>query len=282
VTTVRVFNVDGLELSPTHPARARILVSDGRAVFGPEGVYLIRHGVGDLMTQTQQSKPGAPTIANFTDFFREPRDIYVQNIGPYQISLSFKTPNGDTLSFLLPKGLDPHNLTQTVPFDIIKESADFRRMVNRRPAVMRVLTEAEYNKYFEEKAARLGKSADILRDQAISHQQRYQQKTADASEVAARTEQFTTSIETDPHTLVIKDEETIHPRVLHLMQQVSSDVSEAQRMPAAELIDQLESLLGELNDDSLECIRARGYWKTVKAWAARVQLERSSQHEGDG
>ena len=82
-----------------------------------------------------------PQVINFTDFFREPRSIYVCNISNCQVSVTFDIGQGHTESFLFPNSKDPLDLTRFIPFDAIKNSMDLRRMLNRSPPALRLLTE---------------------------------------------------------------------------------------------------------------------------------------------
>lgn len=72
-----------------------------------------------------------PTITNFTEYFREERDVYVQNKSNTQVSLQFETSPGRIESVLIPRDKKPLNLTQIVPFTAIKASVDLRKKIGR-------------------------------------------------------------------------------------------------------------------------------------------------------
>ena len=78
---VPVLGPDDSVLSYTHPARARKLVKSGRAVVANERPFIIR------LKQTPKEGNMPQEIINFTKFFAEERDIYVQNKSNTQVSM---------------------------------------------------------------------------------------------------------------------------------------------------------------------------------------------------
>lgn len=218
-------------------------------------------------------------VSNFTDYFKNARDIFVQNISDCQVSLEFKSPSGDVTPVLLRRSRDPVNLTQQVSFEDIKSSASFRRLVNRVPSVIRLMTEADYNGYYEQKAKIAGKSVDDVIREAEVRRQNNQAHIADLKEVAAKTEAFDDA--QSPDKLEMKMADVVHPRVMTLCQQVSADVPNERKLGASDLLEELKTL--NLKEADLEYVQSHGYWKSVKKWAAAELAAKSANgEEGDG
>src|SRR5271166_3356217 len=95
-------------------------------------------------------------VINFTNFFAKERDIYVSNCSNCQVSVQFDVGPGHTESYLFVNTKDPVNLTQKIPFHAIKSSMDFRRMLNRVPAALHLLTDEEYEAFYNKSAKTLG------------------------------------------------------------------------------------------------------------------------------
>jgi hypothetical protein len=233
------------------------------------------------------------TIINWTEFFKEEKDIYVQNIANAQISLEFIISPGQTQGFTVPQTRDPFNLTQHIPWNAIKGSADFRRMLNRRPPALLLLTEAEFQEYYAKKAANSGKSAAQWQsemDAAETRRQGIQNRTAIENidkpkpihEVTKQgTGLFGDAAKEVRSTDVATEDEIINPRVLHFCHQVNNQIPDAEKMKAHDLLNNLQTLEGELKLDDYEYIRSHGHWKTVKTWA-KTKAAALSSDAGEG
>jgi len=249
-------------------------------------------------------------VRNFTDYFKTEREIYVQNVSDAQVSVEFPVAANHTEGFLFPYTRDPINLTQHFPFDVIKRSTDLRKMINRRPAVLNVLTQEEYNAYFASKAKARGLldgkgKPDI--DAAIDQSEESRRRTADKN---LREPIATTTPEPLHDVLesgsgpggaahfgervrvvsreVVSEDDVINPRVLHLCNQVKAELEDSERMAATELLEALQQI-PDLSMDDYEHIRAHGFYKTVKKWAknqvailASTQGEAEDDEEEDG
>src|SRR5579863_975338 len=127
MSSVYVLDSEDSPCAPCSSARARVLVRDGEAKWvstDPPTIKLRRS------IKTPEIWGSKVPIVNWTDFFKEEKDIYVQNVANAQISLQFEVAPGHTQGFLVPHTRDPFNLTQHVPFAAVKSSADFRKMLN--------------------------------------------------------------------------------------------------------------------------------------------------------
>jgi hypothetical protein len=285
---VQVQDSNGKLLTPSNPARARILVREHGAIWvtnDPPTIRLTR----SVTTSERRSNMSVKTIVNWTEFFREEKDIFVQNVANAQISLSFETSPGHTQGFLVPHTRDPFNLTQHIPFDAIKKSADFRRMLNRRPPALLILEENEYREYYTRKAGP-GSSPEQAMDAAEMRRQAIQNKTAIRD--VPKPEPIHTVTQDGKrlgeHKVVTSntqgsEDEVIHPKVLHLCHQVNNNAipDDNQKMKAMDLLENLQTLEAELKLDDFEYIRAHGYWKTVKNWAKQKTAAIASE-DGEG
>jgi len=242
-----------------------------------------------------------PVPRNFTEFFKEERDIYVQNLANAQVSCEFPIAPNRNEGFLFANNRDPVNLTQFIPFDAIKASMDFRKMLSRRPPALQLLTEEEYKAYFAGKAKRsnmLNNDGEPDVDAAIDASEEKRRRTSDRNYrepvAASSPEPIHEVVEkgTGPggaarfgernrvaHNDVVGEDEVINPRVLHFCNQVKAEIEESERMPAAELLESLQDI-PNLTLDDYEHIRAHSYYKSVKKWAQKQAADLAS-HELD-
>ena len=231
---------------------------------------------------------------NFTEAFRDERDIYVQNVANAQVSIEFQLSNNRVEGFTFPNNRDPINLSQNIPFDAIKNSMDFRKMLTRRPAALIMLTDDEFTAYFKSRAKRDGlvdsegePDAEAAMDVAEERRRRLADKNMRENVATSDPKPIHTVTETGSgpggakrfgekervsHEDEVSEEEVITPKILHLCNQVKSEVPEEERMPARALLEELNSINGITIDDC-EHIRAHGYYKSVKKWAKK-EIER--------
>lgn len=232
-------------------------------------------------------------IRNFTQYFKEERDVYVQNISNAQLSLEFNMGEGRVEGFTIPVVRDPVNLTQHIPFSAIKNSMDFRKLLSRRPPVLILLNQDEYEAYYAKRAKSrnmmtVDGSPDI--DAAIDVAEEKRRRTSDKMLRENVTNESPVPIHevieegtgpggathfgerqrVSPGQLVSEDE-IISPRVLHLCNQVKAELEDNQRMSAVDFLDALQEI-PNLRIDDLEHIRAHGFYNTVKKWA-KIQMK---------
>jgi hypothetical protein len=278
---VQVQAPDGRLLQPCHPARARILVAEGAAVWADDRtVRLTREPSAGLVrspTMTQQT----PAITNFTKFFLQPSDIYVQNISSTQVAMQFDMGNGQMMPFILPPKRDPVNLTQHVPWDAVARSMDFRKLLNRRPPVLQLITEEAFNTFYEKRRAQQNlPSREAAIAQADEERQKIERRVLDSSDEARPTK--AEMVRPTEGNRTVTEDELIHPRVLHLMAQVGPDVPDKDKMPARQMLEELQGISDQLKVDDLEMIRSKGFWKGVKTWAREEISHRIEAEQGEG
>ena len=240
-------------------------------------------------------------VRNFTEYFKDEREIYVQNVSNAQVSVEFPVAPNRNEGFLFPNNRDPINLTQHFPFEVIKRSTDLRKMINRRPSVLNVLSKDEYSAYFASKAKSRGLVDSKGRpdiDAAIDQSEESRRRTADKT----MREPIATSTPEPLHDVtergsgpngeamfgehvrvtsreIVSEDDVINPRVLHLCNQVKAELDAEQRMASTELLEALQAI-PDLTLDDYEHIRSHGYYKTVKKWAKNESAKLAS-NEGE-
>jgi hypothetical protein len=199
-------------------------------------------------------------VTNYTDFFRTERDIYVSNTSSCQVSVQFDISPTKSLSFLFPNTRDPINLTQEVPFEAIKSSMDFRKMLGRVPQALKLLTEEEYLAYYKHQAKANGQESidDAIAD-AVERRKDIQEHKVDLS--APVPMKVTEDHDHAPLTKVAEEEE-VNARILHLCLQVHPQLEEQQKMTASNFLRELDSV-GNLTLLDWEYVASHGHYKSV-------------------
>lgn len=232
-------------------------------------------------------------ITNWTEYFREEHDIYVQNVANAQVSIEFEVAPGVAQGFLFTHSRNPMNLTQHIPFRAIRSSVNFRKMLNRRPPVLQLLTEEEFKAFYERKAHDWKLSdTDAAIDYAEEQRQGIAQKRAVTTDEAPKpihevvqdgTRLGERKIVKPNEGEIVSSDEIINPRVLHLCNQVGAEVQEKDKMKAGDILEELEKVEPQLKLDDYEYLRSHGYWKSVKKWAQTKSASlAATMQDGDG
>lgn len=232
-------------------------------------------------------------ITNWTEFFREEHDIYVQNIANAQVSIEFEVAPGVVQGFLFSHSRNPLNLTQHIPFQAIRSSVNFRKMLNRRPPVLQLLTEDEFHAFYERKAkdwqlpdvnAAIDRAEEIRQGIAQHKTTTTDEAPKPIHEVVEDGKRLGEKKLVRPVAdEIVSSDEVINPRVLHLCNQVGPEVQEKDKMRAGDMLEELERVEGQLKLDDYEYLRSHGYWKSVKKWAqGKAATLASSTEDGDG
>jgi len=274
---IAVLNKDNKFMSYTHPARVRKLLKQQKAEVFSNDPFTIK-------LKGERGKVMKPMITNFTNYFSgEERDVYVQNLSNTQVSIQFEVGPGRYESVLVPKTRRPLNLTQHIPFEAIKRSTDIRKLVNRRPPALQLMTEAEYTKFYEDLATAMKTSVE----EEITKSLELQAQLMDRRIPVAKTE------EEKPKTIDQVEQERLEnpeeaaeaqplPQVVGLCAQVGADVSQGAKLKAGDMMAELEGMEGELRPTDFEYLTSMGYYKVIKKWAsARMVGEASSEEEGE-
>jgi hypothetical protein len=205
-------------------------------------------------------------VVNFTEYFKgEDKEVYVQNVSGCQISLSFEMGPGHSVSYLIPSVKDPVDLSQSIPYSAIKNSMDFRRMLNRQPMALRLLTSEEYAEYYRGRAAAAGLPDERAAMAAAAERIKAIQ---DHVPLADATPPVKTS-EVAKEAAVVIEAEEIHPRVLHICLQCHAQIPEHQRSTAPTVLSELELVQGELKLADFDYVLSHTPYKSVKQWVKK-------------
>lgn len=271
IDTVPVVDSDGEPLSKTHPARARKLLDKGKASVLSTDPFVIK------LARNQEDKMATPVITNFTEYFRTERDVYVQNKSNTQVSMQFEVSPGRIESVLIPRDKKPLNLTQIVPFHALKASVDLRKMINRTPPALKLLTEQEYEDYFKTVAEQAKKTPEEVIMEAQQFQRDLQDKKV-FTEPSQRGRKTLDELADERKDEPADPQDKVSARIVGLCSQVGDDVEEKHRLPASSILDEVKDLDQgtPLTRADLEYLQGHGYYKSVKNWALKTHGERWS------
>jgi hypothetical protein len=285
-----VLDNQGTVLEPTAQGKARKLLRNKQAAIHSREPFAIRLNktVDDTPRNTHMS------IINFTKYFEKERDVYIKNISGEQVSVTFDLGGNRSEGFLFPPTKDPLDLSRAIPFQAIKNSMDLRKMLNRRPPVLQLMSEEEFLGHYELAAKRLSLRTPAGKpdvDAAINAAEELRARLANKTMVlddAPEPEPIHDVIEDDPLSgkrtvrsrSEMSEEELINPKILHLCHQVSPQITDKEKIPAQQLLDELKNL-GDLKVDDYEYIRSHGWYKSVKNWAKQEIEMLVSQKSSD-
>jgi len=261
-----------------HPAAARKLLKDGVAficIKDPFTVQIKQQYINSYKGTTgDHMKP----VNNYTDFFKEERDIYVQNVSNCQVSVTFTVAPGQSESFLFTNTKDPVNLTRYIPFSAIKQSMDFRKMLNRTPQALRLLEEDDFSNYYARSAELHGLESpeDAM---VVAEERRRDIQTHSPTLDAPKPMKVTEDHDGDNLQKVDVAEE-VSPRILNLCLQVHPQIPDQQKPTAAVLLSELDSING-LTMLDWEYVQSHGFYKSVKNLAKKKLAELVSEADED-
>lgn len=212
-------------------------------------------------------------MKNLTQFFKEEKDIFIQNVSSGQVSMQFQDGEA-TIAFKLERKRDPIVLTNHVPFTAIARSMDFRKLINRHPAIVKLMTEDEYKAHYASKAKQNKTTTDTEIDKA-------EQAHMQGRSVIVEPVKSTAPKDTDEgaEEMPVSEETAVHARVIHLCHQASASIPAADRLKPAEFLQQLKDLEEEFKMGDFEYIMANTSNKSVKTWATQHQARLSGEAE---
>jgi len=248
-------------ISKTTSAKARILIKKGKASIFSIDPFIIK-----LMDRETKEKAMSHSFFDFFAYFKEERPIFAQNIGNTILSFGFKTSYGQEDSIMVPNTPKPFCLTDYVSFDRLKESIDLRKMLNREPRVLKLLTKEEFLAYYENLAEINGTSVDEELDAGrkahlgiVDRSKLYPTTTESMKKTAPPTAQFADEkVEVDPQP---------SPKVVGLCARVGVDLEDSEKMAESDLMERLAAL-PELTEADFDYIQSKGHYKKVKKWAS--------------
>jgi hypothetical protein len=284
---VTVLDEENRFLEYTHPAVARRLLREGSATVWSKEPFAIK--LKKVVKQPNYQARPEMDVVNYTKFFAEEREIFIQNVADAQVTVTFEVATGHVESFLFADTRDPVNLTQYFPFAVVKNSMDLRKMLQRKPAALKILSEEEYRGYYGARAKSLG---------LITTDDSGKKKVPDVDAAIQRAEEDRQGVLrrdpiTDERPRPIKDlkseddpidddegpvpergrslltEDLVNPRILHLCNQVKNELTDQEKMPANQLLEELQRLDAKLKVSDWEHIANHGHYKSVKNFARK-------------
>ena len=228
-----------------------------------------------------RKKKKITSITNFSEYFKNARDnfqdIYIQNISNAQISMSVPVGVNQTESITIPKTRKPYNLCQDVPFDALANSMDLRKLVNRRPEVLRLITAEEYMEYYEKLSKSNKTSVDEEINRALEIKRTLTMKPRDQGPKPKTTDELAMERNTQADEEEFLEEIKITPRVVGLCSQVGHGIEKADMLKASDMLEELKQMEDELSDADCEYLMTNGFYKTVRNWVAQVQSRRAAE-----
>jgi len=273
---VLVLDSDKKALSYTSSAKARILLGKNKALVYHKDPFVIQLTKGESEEQMQSSRSNEGSyVVNFTEYFKDTHEVYVQNLGSTQISLSFGTKD-NAYYHVVPATRRPYNLTQYIPFELIKISQDFRRIVNRRPPILNLITEEECTKYYEKLSEsngttvedEMGKVSDMI-NRLVDHivPSNAGEKLPERLRIESENilEKRKAALEQNPQT---------HPRAVGLCALAHEDQGSS-RISAGDFIEELERLSDIFTVNDWKFVMTNSPYKTVSNLCAKM-IEKAS------
>lgn len=248
-------------ISKTTSAKARILIKKNKASIFSKDPFMIK-----LLDSNQKESVMFKGFFDFSEYFKEEKSIYVQNVSNTLVSMEFKTAGGTISSITIPNTPKPFCITDYVSFDQLKASFDLRRLVNREPRALRLMSKEEYVKYYECMAEMNETSLEEELDKArIAHA-----GIVDRNKLYPTSPKDKTPTKTTSPVPVekVEVEEQPSPQVVGLCARVSNEVDEDERMGESDFLERLMSL-PELREVDLDYLQGHGNYKKVKTWAAK-------------
>jgi len=256
---ISVLDVDNRHISFTHPAKARILVKQGKALVFNTNPFTIR-----LKGEKRVRKMDMlQAVKNFTNYFKEERDVYVLNMSNTQIALQFgKAP--DIYPIIIPESQKPYNLTQFVPFEELKKSMDLRKMLNRHPPIMDLLNEDEYNNFYEKLASDKGTTVDVEILEAYEEQRLLlsRSKQVDSGRKLSK------DVDKDAEKEVVEVQEMIYPPITGLCMRQGEDAG-SDMLPEDEFVRKLEGMAHNLKRVDYEYLQSHLIYQKAKDWVLK-------------
>jgi hypothetical protein len=180
-----------------------------------------------------------------------------------QVIVELQTAHGKRVKVPPVRPGDPVCLSKYATFEVLRDSPDLLQSANN--GLIKLLTHAEANAFFEKKAKLLKTDAAALMQKADS---------------SARSSIFQKKLETSQvdksqriEDTFVAEEDIVNPRLHNLCAQVQPMLKENEKMPVNEMMSEILDLEESLTLDDLEYLDANGYWPSVKKWAKSKKLE---------
>jgi hypothetical protein len=275
---VSVINSDNQFMSYTTSAKARILLKNKEAIVFNKDPFVIK--LVDKVSIKSRGENGVKMrtkteLFNLRKYLQENLDVYVMNVSNTQISLRIKTGSNQEENVLIPKTNRPICVTKEFSSEDLSQSADFRKIMNRRPPVLVLLTEEEYLKWHDDRAEKMGTSFDeeIFNSSEYDSMLTNPHRTLEEAQLPKTLEERIA----EENMAVTESVEVITPRVMGLMAEVASNVPKDDKMKCEDIMSELEAMESELTREDYQKIASEGFYKRVRNWASKHLDEMESE-----
>jgi hypothetical protein len=229
---------------------------------------------------------------NFSSYFKDEKEVFIQNVAEAQVTVAFDGTNGHAENYLFPNSRDPINLSDYIPFNIIKGSLDLRKMLGRKPQALTILSEEEYKAYYTKKAISnelftkdtKGKKVPDINAAIKLADEKRQGVQAKLPLADAKAPKPIRHVDEDgeeenddiDHKQAFMDD-IVNPKILHLCNQVNTGLADKEKMSASELLSELADIESRLKITDYEYVINHGYYKSVKNYAKKKMGELSKE-----
>lgn len=206
-------------------------------------------------------------LTNFTRYFAEVResqsDVWVRTVGDRQVSIVVPDAHGEKTSFVVPNTGDPYNITQRFPLEDIQRSPDIRHFVATKQW-LELMTTPQVEAFYAKRAKKRGITVEQAIDAAeVRREKIYSLQPMDLG----ATNKPIDDLAGEGEDTVVRIDQVVNPRVIHLCHQVSMEIPENQRWPASKLLDELEIIENVLTAEDFQYIIGSGRYKSIIRWA---------------
>jgi hypothetical protein len=206
-------------------------------------------------------------LFNLRKYLQDNQEVYLMNVSNTQISLRIKTGMNQEENILIPKTNRPICITKEFSSEDLSQSSDFRKIMNRRPPVIVLLTEEEYIKWHEDRAKKLGTTVD----EEIYTSSEYDSMLTNPHRDKVEAQLPKTLEERIAEESMAEKEsvEVITPRVMGLLAEVATNVPKEEKMKCEDIMHELESMESDLTREDFQKIASDGFYKRVRNWATK-------------
>jgi hypothetical protein len=261
---IPVLDSNNTFLSYTTSAKARILLKKKEAIVFNKHPFMIK-----LKGEKGENQMAVKDkLFNLRKYLKDNEDVYIQNISNTQVSLRIVSGVNSEENILIPKTNRPICLTKEFSSTDLMNSADFRKIMNRRPPILVLMSEEEYLEWHEKRSRVNGTDLDF--ELSVS---------ADFDSMLTNPHREQITEDYRPKTIEEKIRELeesnvesvqrITPRVSGLLAEVSHEVPKEDKMKCDELMLEFEAIESSLTKEDYQEIAANGYYKRVRNWASK-------------
>jgi hypothetical protein len=276
---IKVIDSEYNELEPTRPGKARKLLNSGKAKLLNEKIPLIQ--LKKIVKKQEDLKMDLRSIERY---FKDNEEVYVQNISGGVVSLTFYDTDGRPEPFSLINDRRPIRLTDYIPKEIIRKSSALRKLLMRRPPVLRLLSEENYAGTITTIAKETDKTPEEVVDELSEKISNRRTKLPESAEEKKAKEDLKLEVidasedggpEGDDLEIPGTVDSGINPRVIQVVADCSDQATK--RIKAGEALAEFKNM--NLSIDDLNYIIGNCGYRTVVSWAQKevASVEKSEE-----